>query len=64
MSRRIERAALTLAVSSFLAILMVAATVPKSLVTRPCVVLLGLEAVSVFVFAVAAGINFRRAGRR
>lgn len=64
MSRRIERAALTLALSSFLAILMVAATVPVDLVTPPCVVLLGLEAASVFVFAVVACINFRRAGRR
>lgn len=64
MSRRVERVALTLAVSSFLAIFMVIATVPKRLVTGPCVVLLGLEAVSVAVFSIAACINFRRAGRR
>lgn len=64
MSRRIERVALILAISSFLAMLMVAATVPVELVTPPCVTLLGIEAVSVLVFSIAACINFKRAGRR
>lgn len=64
MSRRIERVALTLAVSSFLAIFMVLATLPKRLVTPPCVVLLALEAVSTLVFSIAACINFKRAKSR
>lgn len=64
MSRRVERVALTLAVSSFLAIFMVLATVPKRLVTPPCVVLLALEAVSTLAFCVTACLNFRRARNR